>query len=225
MEIDDYAEVPELLHQVERRVAARRIWVSGSWPIESGGSATAAIYSLSEAIGRWAGQSGRALVSGIGLLVGSAVISGFLDALRDRGGWDLDRRLIARPFPQALDGAAPNAAKLTELRKEMARQAGAVIFVGGAKLEGNAIVTANGVMEEFEIALQTGVFLLPIGSSGGAALEITNKLIGSAIPNAGSGALRPTDDELRLLADVTTVRDDVLKCLDEIVERLNVVYA
>ncbi|MFV3488874.1 hypothetical protein ACNJEC_21175 [Mycobacterium tuberculosis] len=36
VEIDNYSEVPELLRQVERRVAARRVWVSGSWPPEVG---------------------------------------------------------------------------------------------------------------------------------------------------------------------------------------------
>ncbi len=35
VEIEDYAEVPDLLRQVERRVAARRVWVSGSWPPEA----------------------------------------------------------------------------------------------------------------------------------------------------------------------------------------------
>jgi len=32
VEIDDYDEVPSLLREVERRVAALRVWVSGSWP-------------------------------------------------------------------------------------------------------------------------------------------------------------------------------------------------
>src|SRR5690606_28757599 len=38
VEIDDYAEVPELLRQVERRVASGRVWVSGSWPPEHPGA-------------------------------------------------------------------------------------------------------------------------------------------------------------------------------------------
>jgi hypothetical protein len=35
VEINDYGEASELLRQVERRVASRRVWISGSWPPES----------------------------------------------------------------------------------------------------------------------------------------------------------------------------------------------
>lgn len=220
VEIDDYEEVPDLLRQIERRVAARRIWVSGSWPVEHGDGAAAGIYSLSEDVGRWIGQSGRDLVSGAGSLVGSAAISGFLEALRDGGGWDLNRRLIARPFPQPLAGAKPNAARWTALRKELARQAGGVIFIAGVKREGNALVTAGGVIEEYEAALEVGSFLLPIGATGGAAQEIAEQLIGSEIESSGPKARRPTDDELGVLLSPEAARNVVLDCIDSIVTRL-----
>jgi len=220
VEIDDYDEVPALLREVERRVAARRVWVSGSWPVESGGAEAAAHYVLAEDIGRWIGRSGRDLVSGAGVLVGSAAIAGFLDALRDRGGWDLGRRLIARPFPQPLAGAAPDHAQWTMLRQELARQAGTVIFIGGAKQDERGIVVANGVMEEFEIARAAGVFLLPIGATGGAAAEIANALIGSADPTDGSPTYRPNDDELRLLLDADTDRRTIVETVADIIERI-----
>ncbi|EPR14527.1 hypothetical protein M527_28685 [Sphingobium indicum IP26] len=220
VEIDDYEEVPDLLLQIERRVAARRIWVSGSWPIDDGGAAASDIYRLSEDVGRWIGRSGRDLVSGAGLLVGSAAISGFLEALRDGGGWDLNRRLIARPFPQPLAGAEPDAAKWTELRKELARQAGGIIFIGGVKQEGDKLVPARGVLEEYEAAREVGAFLLPIGATGGAAQEIAEKLIGSDVEATGPKAMRPTDDELKILLDPATKRQAVLECIDAVVTRL-----
>jgi hypothetical protein len=117
IEIDDYGEVPELMRQIERRVAARRIWVSGSWPIDRSGIEAANLYSLAEDIGRWIGQTGRDLVSGGGSLIGSASIAGFLDALRHGGGWDLSRRLIARPFPQPFPGSTPDTVQMTALRR------------------------------------------------------------------------------------------------------------
>jgi hypothetical protein len=221
VEIDDYDEVPDLLHQIERRVAARRIWVSGSWPIEGGGADSVNIYGLAEEVGRWIGRSGRSLVSGAGVLVGSAAIAGFLDALRDRGGWDLSRRLIARPFPQPLAGVAPDAAKWSALRKEMARQAGFAIFIGGAKSEGETLVTAAGVLDEYEAALEAGVFLLPVGATGGAAKDISDKLIGSDIASSGAEALRPTDDEIDLLANPETERKVIVDTIAAIIERLN----
>jgi len=154
------------------------------------------------------------------LLVGSAAISGFLEALRDGGGWDLNRRLIARPFPQPLAGAEPNAAKWTELRKELARQAGGIIFIGGIKQEGDKLVPAGGVLEEYEAAREVGAFLLPIGATGGAAQEIAEKLIGSDVEATGPKAMRPTDDELKILLDPATERQAVLECIDAVVTRL-----
>src|SRR5690606_18838139 len=82
VEIDDYDEVPELLRVVERRVAVNRVWVSGSWPTEPVDSEAARIYAIAEGVGRVIGKLGRSLVSGAGLVVGSATISGFLDMLR-----------------------------------------------------------------------------------------------------------------------------------------------
>ena len=206
--------------EVIARLAARRIWVSGSWPVEDGGTRAADIYALSEEVGRWIGQSGRDLVSGAGLLVGSAAISGFLEALRDGGGWDLNRRLVARPFPLPLAGAEPDAAKWTALRKELARQAGGIIFIGGAKREGGTLVTAGGVIEEYEAAREVGAFLLPIGATGGAAQEIAEKLIGSDVEATGTKAMRPTDDELQILLNPQTERKAVLECIDAVVTRL-----
>uniref|UniRef100_UPI003F6F2A3B SIR2 family protein n=1 Tax=Shinella sp. TaxID=1870904 RepID=UPI003F6F2A3B len=54
VEIDDFDEVPALLREIERRVAAHRVWVSGSWPLEDASQA-AEIYRLAENLGRMIG--------------------------------------------------------------------------------------------------------------------------------------------------------------------------
>lgn len=220
VEIEDYDEVPGLLKQVERRVAARRIWVSGSWPVDGGGPKSVKIFSLAEEIGRLIGRSGRYLVSGAGLMVGSATISGFLDALRDRGGWDLSRRLIARPFPQPLEGAKPNEKQWHALRRELARQAGIAIFIGGAKVENGGLVSAGGVLEEFELAQQAGAFLLPIAATGGAAKDIKDRLLGSSLISEGVGAARPTDEELQFLSDPHADLGALTELVSKIMDRV-----
>ena len=202
-------------------MALRRIWVSGSWPVDGNGTDAANMYSLADDIGRWIGQSGRDLVSGGGMLVGSAVTAGFLEALRNGGGWDLNCRLIVRPFPQPLAGHEPDTAQWTALRRELARQAGVVIFLGGVKLDGTNLVSAPGVLEEFEIAKAVGVFLLPLPTSGGAAKEISDGLMGSGLLTTGSDAVRPTDDELLLLDDPATDRPTLLGHITRILDRLN----
>jgi len=218
VEIDSYDEVPELLRQVERRVAAKRVWVSGSWPLE-GGDQTAAVHSLAERAGRWIAESGRNLVTGNGMLVGSASLSSFLQALGPRGVWDLDRRLIARPFPQPLPGKAPLPEQWKIIREELARQAGIVMFLGGAKLENGSLIPANGVLEEFKVAQSCGAFLLPVGSTGGAAKQIADSLIGSNFLSTGPEAVRPTDDELNNLS-VLTDPDLIINEFEKILKRV-----
>jgi len=219
VEIDSYEEVPALLRQIERRVAARRIWISGSWPVEGGGSLALSNYLLAENLGRWIANSGRDLVTGAGTLIGSATISGFLEALRVVGGWDIDRRLVVRPFPQPMDGASDASQHWASLRRELARQAGIVVFVGGAKLEAGQLITGGGVISEFEIARDEGLFLLPVGSSGGAAKQIAEALVGSELATAGSLAQRPSDSELELLSDPTIEPTKAIELIEAIVER------
>ncbi|WP_236274025.1 hypothetical protein [Pseudomonas congelans] len=87
------------------------------------------------------------------------------------------------------------------LRQELARQAGIAIFIGGAKLSDGLPVPADGVEREFEFAKAAGVFVLPIGATGGTAEQISNQLQGSELPSKGSSPMRPTDKELKALAD------------------------
>lgn len=220
IEVEEYNEIPELMRQVERRVAAMRVWVSGSWPLDGDDGRAGNLYRLSEAVGGLIADSGRDLVSGSGLLVGSAVIAGFIESLRQDGGWDLDRRLIVRPFPQPLADEEPNRERWTALRAEMARQAGIVIFLGGAKFEGGSQIVADGVLKEFEAAREAGAFMLPIGATGGAAEQIAQDLTGSAIPSQGASAARPTDEELAVLSNPATTPDKLLKLVREILQRL-----
>lgn len=219
VEIEDYDEVPELLEQVERRVARKRVWVSGSWPLDIADSEGTKMYKLSELIGRKVGELGLTLVSGAGLVVGSATIAGFLETLRTSGGWDLDRRLIVRPFPQALNGNPPSRTQWTALREELARLSGVVLFVGGLKNIDGDIRVADGVLEEAELAKAAGAFLLPVGATGGAAKQISNSLVGSCLPSSGHAAQRPTDDELRALSDVDVDIEKITLLIDAILKR------
>lgn len=220
VEIDDYDEVPDLLRQIERKVANLRVWISGSWPLDAMDARGAEIYQLAEEIGAMVGRFGLDLVSGSGLLVGPAAIAGFIDALRDGGGWDIDRRLIVRAFPQPLGGSAPDKAQWAQLRTELARQSGIVIFLGGAKSERGKIIAADGMLEEFALARDAGAFLLPIEASGGAAAKIADDLRGSSLATSGPLAQRPTDDELNELANKKASAAQLRSVVAKILKRL-----
>jgi hypothetical protein len=219
VELDDYAEIPALLGQLERRVAMHRVWVSGSWPVEQIGPQATKAYEVAYGIGRAIGIEGRTLVSGAGLLIGSASISGFLDSLRASGAWDLERRLIARPFPQPLQGQSPDARQWTELRKELARLSGVVVMIAGMKRQEDSLVPADGMREEFELAREAGAFLLPIAATGGMSEHIGIELRGSDIASSGPNALRPTDEELDGLSNPHATASDLVELALKILRR------
>lgn len=135
------------------------------------------VVDVARAVGQLLAERDFTLVSGAGLVVGAASISGFLSALQRNGNWDLERRLIARPFPQPLRGEEPNLAQWEGLRTEMARTAGTIIFIGGAKWDGKQLVDADGVRAELEAARAAGAFLLPVGCTGGTARAIAEEMI------------------------------------------------
>ncbi|MEB0222892.1 SIR2 family protein [Pseudomonas sp. 10S4] len=201
VEVDTYDEIPELMEQIERRLSARRIWVSGSWPVDSDSADSSNIYKFSEKLGKAIAENQRDLVTGAGLLVGSASLQGFVAALRHGAEWDINQRLTARPFPQPIKGQPPKREEWTKLRQELARLAGVIIFVGGLKMKDGELVLADGMLEELEFARQQGAFLLPIGATKGVAEEIYKRLKGSDIPVKGKKVQRPTDAELDSLAN------------------------
>jgi hypothetical protein len=83
IEIESYEEVPSLLKEVDRRLAQRRVWVSGSWPVGLEGDSRAEfVYQIAYGLGHELERLGLTLVNGSGVLIGSAVVSGFLSALQ-----------------------------------------------------------------------------------------------------------------------------------------------
>jgi hypothetical protein len=220
LEIATYEEVPNLLKEIEQRLAQRRVWVSGSCPLVGEASSRAEfIYQVAHGLGMELGTAGFTLVNGFGSLVGSAAVSGFLSALQQVGSWDLDRRLIARPFPQPLEGKEPDAAQWAMLRSELGRLSGIVIFVGGVKMIDGQIIEADGVHTEREVADQNGAFLLPIGASGGASMRIAEGLLGSPV-ETGRPSRRPSDQELKALLDERKSSSELVKLAMRIVKRV-----
>ncbi len=212
VEIDDYSEVPGLLRQIERRVASRRVWISGSWPLnEATTPSQGFVHAVSKAVGEEIAHAGLALVSGSGLLVGSGGLSGFLSVLQTSGGWDLERRLIVRPFPQPISTADPDRSQWDLLRSELARLSGTVVFVGGLKATGGILEEADGVHAEMRLAEQHGAFLIPIGATAGAAETIAKALIGGRLAYDGPAAQRPTDAQLSSLMDKSVTPEELAK--------------
>ena len=170
--VDDYAEVTKILERLERRYAQRNVFVSGSFPEDGEAKERDTISSIARGVGRIVGTRRLGLVTGLGRVVGSAALSGMIEALDGQTGAAISRRLIVRPVRDVLPlGATLEEAK-RKSREDLIAQSGIMVVIGGFR-QGAA---SKGVLEEFEMAKARGVIVLPLAATGYVARQIWDKM-------------------------------------------------
>lgn len=174
--VEEYDDVAEVIRQVRLRSQRRRVFVSGSFADPSPWE-RARIEGFCQALGRRIVQEGFDLANGFGLGVGSPVIAGALEELYRRGADLLERRLLLRPFPQTPPQSMSGAALWDRYRRDLIAPTGFAVFVSGNKEdESGGIVRADGMRDEFDIAVELQTFVLPIGSTGNVARELWERV-------------------------------------------------
>lgn len=181
VEVDQYEDVDSILKAVERRLANRSVFVSGSLPADASAAQRSSVEAFAREVGRVIAKNHKRLVSGYGLTVGSAAISGALGEIMKAPHFSLDDGLLLRPFPL---GAPPGFDIETfreRYRDNMIQQAGVCVFICGLRQDPKTshVEIAPGVIAEFNRARHFNRILIPIGATGGAALEIWRELSAS----------------------------------------------
>jgi hypothetical protein len=174
VELDDWNELDELIDAVERKLASSSVMVSGSYPDDADPSERHKIETIALSIGKLLARDGYRLVSGFGLVVGSAVLSGVVEEVYKSSIPNLEKCLFLRPFPRTIPAGQKRDKFYERYREDLIRQAGVCIYISGLKRQGNSVTTANGVLAEYEISKALGRIPIPIGATGGAAAEIWN---------------------------------------------------
>lgn len=169
--IDEYQEITEVLKEINKRLNYDNVFISGSAATYGDFSEIESIDFIKE-LSKTLIQKQYNIISGFGLGIGSAVISGALEEIYMQCRSINEGRLLLRPFPQGTEFK-----KLWQkYREDMISRAGISIFVFGNKIDVDNIVTANGVLTEFEIAVKQGNIIVPVGCTGYAAKEIWDKI-------------------------------------------------
>jgi len=163
--IDEYEEITDFLRKLERFYKRDYIFISGAayeygkWGKEK---SEQFIHKLSKSLI----HNGFKIVSGFGLGIGSAVISGALEEIYNDLKTHSKDELILRPFPQKVNGQLNKTKVWHNYRQDMISYAGIAIFVFGNKLVDGKLIESDGMRDEFEIAIEKGLLLLPIGATG-----------------------------------------------------------
>jgi hypothetical protein len=172
--IDTYAQITEIIRRLYALYRVKSILISGS-AHEYGERTPLEGEFLVRKISKLLVDKGRRIVSGFGLGIGSAVIAGALDEIYSGNGGSITDRMVLRPFPQG----ERNRAFYTEYRKDIISLSGAAIFLYGNKILDGNLVLADGVEEEFSLAVDAGVLPIPIGATGYMAEKLWQKVMAS----------------------------------------------
>lgn len=175
--IDDYSEITNVLSSIQKKVLRSNIFISGAAKIydpRTEKEALSFVHKLSYNIS----AKGYKIVSGVGYGIGSAVINGATEFVFSTKYRHLDDALVLRPFPQVVTGTKSKDERNLEYRNEMMRHAGIALFIFGNKDdEKGGWKNSNGMIEEFELAVQQNVISLPVGATGYASEELWNKVM------------------------------------------------
>ncbi|CDZ53063.1 SIR2 family protein [Neorhizobium galegae] len=215
--VDDYAEITKILEELQRRHSRRTIFVSGS-AADFSPWGEQAISSFCRALGRALVSKGSRVATGLGSGIGDGILSGALTELLETKR-RVDDGLVLRPFPQAIEDAEKRKEVWEVYRREILSHCGIAIFLFGNKADGNNIVLAEGVIREFEIAVESGVVAIPIGATGAAAAELAGTLLKD--PEGLGKSLEPDDIKaLGKLAEAVDNLNELIEPLLDLVHKL-----
>lgn len=174
--IDEFSEITEILRELETRHRRRTVFISGAahdyspWTKDV---AEAFVNQLSKDIIK----ADLRIMSGFGLGIGSAVISGVIEQITMSGSRLDNDKLVVRPFPQSQSGATDLGNLWRIYRQNMLEHSGIAIFVFGNKLKDGTVIPSNGMREEFEIARSKGVFVIPVGATGSISRTLWDEVM------------------------------------------------
>jgi hypothetical protein len=218
--IKAYSEITDVLKEIERRILRNTVLISGSahsygdkWGVNQ--KAEQFIHDLSKQLSK----ENLLIVSGFGLGVGSSVINGVLENMTDKKNQNIDEYLILRPFPQFNTTTKSIKEIWKDYRVSFIPLAGVAIFVFGNKLQKNEIVKADGMIEEFEIAVQKGLKVIPIGCTGFVSQELYEKVMNNFT------TYYPDDIHLKkdfeLLGSADSEPQEIISIVIKIMKQLN----
>ncbi|MHC4044381.1 SIR2 family protein [Bradyrhizobium xenonodulans] len=163
--VKEYGDVTEVLRTIERLYRRRAVFVSGSAAefLPWGEASSKAFF---RNLGATLIDHDFRIVTGLGLGVGDALLSGAIERIHDRGHTRLDPFIDIRPFPRDFSDAAKRQKVWRAYREDMISRVGIAIFLFGNKLSAGVLEKSSGMREEFDIALAQGVLPLPVGTTG-----------------------------------------------------------
>lgn len=169
--VKEYSEITEILKLVEFHYKKKTVFISGA-AYEYGRWGEKESLQFMHKLSSKLVSKNYKVISGFGLGIGSSVISGALEQIYMHQKNHIMDQLLLRPFPQELTSGVSRADLWRKYREDMISHAGVAIFVYGNKRENSTIVHSSGMRQEYEIAKNMGVAVIPVGATGYISEEL-----------------------------------------------------
>lgn len=168
--VDDYSEIPEILRGVKKISKCNNIFISGA-AHEYGAAWEKTAPTLIRELVSTLYEKDYKIITGHARGIGSYVISSVLEKCQSSVN-ELDKHLMIKAFPYEDNERSDYNELIENYREGIFKHAGIAIFMFGNKIVDNETVLAKGVYKEYEIAKQSGAYIIPIGSTGYVAKQI-----------------------------------------------------
>ncbi len=169
--VEEYSHITNILKKIERLYKGKTIFFSGS-AHKYGKWVQSEVEKFLCKLGELLIERNYKISSGIGLGIGNAFITGAIKAVYEKHNGRVNDYLNMKPFPQHIEDENERKKIWTKYRYEIISSAGIAIFFMGNKIVDGKVVLADGMKEEFTIAKELGLVIIPIGSSGYMANEL-----------------------------------------------------
>ena len=216
--VEDFAQITALLKTLEDRYRRRTVFISGS-AADYGTWGQAATEEFVAKLSRALIDKDLRITSGFGLGIGGAVVTGAVQQIYSTRQRSVDEQLVLRPFPIGITDPTERQTTFARYREELISQAGIAVFIMGNKMVGGALVPADGMRSEFELAKSRDLYLVPIGASGSMAAELWGEVT-KDLDTFFPGANKSTKAILAKLGDPTDKPETLLKPLLDLINNL-----
>jgi hypothetical protein len=169
--VEEYSDITQILNKIEKIYKSKSIFLSGS-ANEFGEWDQPEVEEFLYKLGELLVERNYKISSGIGLGIGNAFITGAIKAVYDKHNGRVVDYLNMKPFPQFIKDEELRKRTWRKYRYEIVGSAGIAIFFMGNKIINGEVALAEGMKEEFDIAIELGLIPIPIGCSGYMANEL-----------------------------------------------------
>lgn len=169
--VNEYSEITEILKEIERKILSRRVFISGAieyYDDKSYFNEYKKVDDFCQTLSKKLYSEGYKIYTGMGLGIGRSIISGVLGKVYENENGKLTDELIIKPFPKNRD-------LHSKYRKDILKECGNIIFLFGNKLESEKKKLSDGMDNEYEIAKELKLKIIPVGATGFKAKEILKK--------------------------------------------------